>query len=288
MAPSKTTTEMATTSATTPTIKQSIGETSETPKYITEIVLKQLNQTARTHGEILPESSTTPGLNHHQFNTVLYIGLSLFCVVCLGLISALYVRNANEKRRSRQAIRSLLDLVAENNSVNNSHSINGVYTLSESHNFNNIVDPDCSSNSSCESDKTNGFGIYIQSNMAVMESRLKMPPLENTTVTNLPSPHLSAPVLPPIKKAMEELKPIQQDVGFASLRRPKSTLKVVANPDSSSIRAISHSLSKLHSGLIESAASFPDDDTEGQFTIKLPDMDKKDESDNCDFAVTRM
>ena len=49
-------------------------------------------------------------LTPEQVNTVLFIFVALIVVSCLGLGSALYVRNVNNKRQSRQALRSFMDV----------------------------------------------------------------------------------------------------------------------------------------------------------------------------------
>ncbi len=70
---------------------------------------------------------------------------------------------------------------------------------------------------------------------SVLESRIKLDPIDEQP--KMPSPHLSAPVLPPIKRP-----------------RPVSAKVVDGLPNSSKVAAISQNLSTMH---INSAASFP-------------------------------
>ena len=65
------------------------------------------------HFDVVPVSTYERDdmkLTPEQVNTVLFIFVALFVVSCLGLVSALYVRNVNNKRHSRQALRSFMDV----------------------------------------------------------------------------------------------------------------------------------------------------------------------------------
>ena len=52
---------------------------------------------------------------HNQLSNVMYVGLAMMCLLCLGLVALFYMRSLKDKRRSQAAIRSLLDLMTETN-----------------------------------------------------------------------------------------------------------------------------------------------------------------------------
>merc|ERR1712029_226992 len=79
--------------------------------------------------------------------------------------------------------------------------------------------------------------VLLKATDNLYEDRIKLDPLqEDELQPKLPSPHLSAPILPPIRP------------------RPSVALKVEGQPNPNSVAAISQNLSSM-----KSAASFPDD-----------------------------
>lgn len=78
-------------------------------------------------------------------------------------------------------------------------------------------------------------------NPPMLDDRLKLDPMDDPDGVKLPSPHLSAPVLPPIQ----------------ARQRPRSSAgsRVETVPSSTSVAAISQNLSSMQH--ISSAASFP-------------------------------
>lgn len=56
---------------------------------------------------------TISALPQTQLSNVMYIGLSMMCLLTLALLALFYMRSLKDKRRSQAAIRSLLDLMTE-------------------------------------------------------------------------------------------------------------------------------------------------------------------------------
>ena len=56
---------------------------------------------------------TISALPHTQLSNVMYVGLSMMCLLTLALLALFYMRSLKDKRRSQAAIRSLLDLMTE-------------------------------------------------------------------------------------------------------------------------------------------------------------------------------
>ena len=82
------------------------------------------------------------------------------------------------------------------------------------------------------------------SNLDIYEGRIKLDPIEEIEQQpKLPSPHLSAPVLPRIRP------------------RPVLALKVEDQPTTNTLAAITHNLNNMKT-MVTTAASFPDDDDE--------------------------
>ena len=65
----------------------------------------------------------TPG----QVNTVLFIFVALFLVSCLGLVSAMYVKNVNDKRQSQQ-MRSFMDVSSHTGPERNTNTVRYIRT----------------------------------------------------------------------------------------------------------------------------------------------------------------
>ena len=61
---------------------------------------------------------------HTQVNTMVFIGLACLALVVIAIVGTAYLRSISEKRRSAAAIKSLLDMMAENRSINST-----VYTM---------------------------------------------------------------------------------------------------------------------------------------------------------------
>ena len=59
-----------------------------------------------------------------QVNTMVFIGLACLALVVIAIVGTAYLRSISEKRRSAAAIKSLLDMMAENRSINST-----VYTM---------------------------------------------------------------------------------------------------------------------------------------------------------------
>ena len=53
-----------------------------------------------------------------QVNTMVFIGLACLALVVIAIVGTAYLRSISEKRRSAAAIKSLLDMMAENRSIN--------------------------------------------------------------------------------------------------------------------------------------------------------------------------
>ena len=85
--------------------------------------------------------------------------------------------------------------------------------------------------------------VILRENLPNVEDRLKLDPLDEQP--KLPSPHLSAPVLPPISRP-----------------RPQNAQKVAILPNSTSVAAITHNLAHINSD----SASFPRSETNQHFT----------------------
>ncbi len=64
---------------------------------------------------------------------------------------------------------------------------------------NHFVDPDCSS-SSGGSDYSDSLSFTRRNFDPILEDRIHLPPMDDPKCPKLPSPHLSAPVLPPIRR----------------------------------------------------------------------------------------
>ena len=87
--------------------------------------------------------------------------------------------------------------------------------------------------------------VIAKANLDIYEGRIKLDPMEEVEQQpKLPSPHLSAPVLPRIRP------------------RPVLALKVEDQPTTNTLAAITHNLNNMKTFPVTTAASFPDDDDE--------------------------
>ena len=73
-------------------------------------------------------------LTSEQIQTIVYIVLAFIIVTSVSIVSGLYMRSISEKRRSAAAIKSLLDLMAENRSLQSVYTMEGVYATASSQN----------------------------------------------------------------------------------------------------------------------------------------------------------
>ena len=195
-----------------------------------------LNSTANPPSPQQTETEWTS----EQIQTIVYIVLALLILSSISIVSGLYMKSISEKRRSAAAIKSLLDLMAENRSLQSVYTMEGVYATASSQN--EVVN----------------HPKELPHASVMLESRIKLDPIDEEP--KLPSPHLSAPTLPPIAK-----RP-----------RPVSQQKV-ENVDTSSVAAISQNLSTLQRGqklAVNSAASFPYEEREFSVALKLPSLEK--------------
>ncbi len=88
-------------------------------KEIFKSLLADMNKTIHENLKQNQTKSTQPqqssqAWSDEQIHTVVYIGLA-FLVICItATLAAMYMRSMSEKRRSAAAIKSLLDMMAEN------------------------------------------------------------------------------------------------------------------------------------------------------------------------------
>jgi len=211
------------------------------------------------------------GWTDEQILTLVYIAIGFLVIICISIISAIYMRSISEKKRSAAAIKSLLDLMAENRSLQSVYTMDGLYATSNHYEsppersekaVQNDQDHPAMETSSTDSypncnrcvDNLDGKNVdhndlppVIQanaSNLDIYEGRIKLDPIEEIEQQpKLPSPHLSAPVLPRIRP------------------RPVLALKVEDQPTTNTLAAITHNLNNMKT-MVTTAASFPDDDDE--------------------------
>lgn len=189
-----------------------------------------------------PNVSTETEWTSEQIQTIVYVVLALLILSSISIVSGLYMKSISEKRRSAAAIKSLLDLMAENRSLQSVYTMEGVYATATASSQNEVV--------------ANSNPKETTHASVMLESRIKLDPIDEEP--KLPSPHLSAPTLPPISK-----RP-----------RPVSQQKI-ENVDTSSVAAISQNLSTLQLGQRLSAASFPtSEEKEFSVDLRLPNLEK--------------
>ena len=97
---------------------------------------ESLNGSTKAGG---PQSQASPTLDDsewtsEQVQTLVYIVLAFIIVTSVSIVSGLYMRSISEKRRSAAAIKSLLDLMAENRSLQSVYTMEGVYATASSQN----------------------------------------------------------------------------------------------------------------------------------------------------------
>jgi hypothetical protein len=208
-----------------------------------------LNQTSH---QIRGHRGLEDGWTHEQIQTVIYIALAFFIVLCVAVISSLYMRSLSEKRRSAAAIKSLLDLMAENRSLQSVYTMDGLCATS-------VQSMAARPTPQIPEDLPAPLWADYPPVQSSFESRIHLEPLEDSN-PHLPSPHLSAPVLPPISK-----RP-----------RPVAT-KVEGPPSPTSLAAISNNLNNLRAQRealkVASAASFPASADLDPIHLELPKDD---------------
>lgn len=174
-------------------------------------------------------------LDKEQLHTVLYIGLSLLFVLCIGTISAFYMKSLKERRKNK-AIRGLLDIMSsDGNSLSNIGASTTSVEVSQEHlsDFPSVLS-------------------LTHSNRR--QSRILLTPLDDFQ-QGFPSPQQSVPILPPIKGKRRDRQ--GEDIRF-SIPRPQGNQEDFSCP---SIAAISRSLADIRPTLnlrpLESVATFP-------------------------------
>lgn len=193
--------------------------------------LKPSPHSAHHNGELKPE----------EIHTIAYISLTLIFVLVIGLISAIYMKYLKDRRNNQAAIRGILDIMAGNdtNSVSSVNERNDDIVPTES--------------------------IHIPPE-TLLQDRIQLPPLAETEV-HLPAPHLSAPVLPPIRANRRRQPGV--DIRY-SIPRPRGQEDIC----SPSIADISRSLARMSRFVgnkrPDSAASFPDEQSGNRKTEEPP------------------
>ena len=105
---------------------------------------ESLNGTNKAGG---PQSQASPPLDSasewtsEQVQTLVYIVLAFIIVTSVSIVSGLYMRSISEKRRSAAAIKSLLDLMAENRSLQSVYTMEGVYATATASSQNEVTNP---------------------------------------------------------------------------------------------------------------------------------------------------
>ena len=210
------------------------------PHHHKEILKSLIADMNKTFHETLNQTKIhqvdPKGWTPEQIHTIIYIGLAFLVIIVTTLIAAAYMRSISEKRRSAAAIKSLLDMMAENRSVNSVYTMEGVY---QHHQNQPNSGPDPSGTTIKLSDEEIPSILKNENgSQSVLESRIKLDPLDEQP--KMPSPHLSAPILPPI----------------AGRPRPVAQ-KVDRLPNSSSVAAISQNLTSMQLTTEDSVAYFP-------------------------------
>lgn len=236
---------------------------SEAPPPSTETTSSTTMEPSATEVDIahtrhIPHNSLDP----QQLTTVIYIGLAFFFVLCVGTVSAIYMRTVKEKRRNQAAIRGLLDIMTGGGDAASMASANSAY---DTHSV-------CTTTTS-----VNGGMPLPQTDPAVLarnienrrQSRLLLTPMQeistNGDVVNfcLPAPHLSNPVLPPIKRPRGRREDDDENGLMYSIPRPRpaNNGNMENGSSVSSIADISRNLALMQQQgqrrLSRSAASFP-------------------------------
>ncbi|XP_040572634.1 uncharacterized protein [Lepeophtheirus salmonis] len=162
------------------------------PPHITKRnMYHNISSNLTTDGGTEDTSFTSSGLSDYQMNTMLYIGLSLSVVILLGLLSLAYRKMIQDKKQSQAAIKGLLELISENQSLNSFCS-----TISDDEVV--IVRSD-GQNSSIGGGV--GRGGCMGSHPYSISDKLHLSPLAGgDQYPQFPSPHLSTPILPPIRR----------------------------------------------------------------------------------------
>ena len=212
-----------------------------------------------------------PGWTHEQIQTLIYICLAFLCIISIAIISFLYMRSIREKRRSAQAIKSLLDMMAENRSIqsvytmeNNRGSDQRASSVASGHNTTTVSEPNQSGFGPSVEDFPAQLRPGFEPVVGCLEDRIHLPPMGDQP--RMPSPHLSAPPLPPIKR------PRPRPATSMSSFKPTET------PSASELEAISKSLREAEM-LCQSAASFPVEKIH-QIHLELPRDSHDHDSEN--------
>lgn len=197
-------------------------------------------------------------LNADQIHTVLYIALALFCVLCVGAISALYMKFMKKKQSNQAAIRGLLDLVSgsDTNSVVGGGSSSGSFDSNTGgiypHSY--VIQPPTLGNGHIQCVDSSIINLDTSRRR---QSKILLPALDEDQVVTYPAPHLSMPILPPIRNKPREHK--GEDIRFI-IPRPR----VDGEIETPTIAAITESLNEINNRkstyqriMTESAASFP-------------------------------
>ncbi len=233
---------------------------------------------AAANGNLPPRSrladSVTSGgsgldqLDPQQLTTIIYIGLAFFFVLTVGTVSAIYMRTVKEKRRNQAAIRGLLDIMtgggggdsSSMGSANSAYDTNSVCTT-----------VGAGGNNAADSLPQTDPAILALNLENRRQSRLLLTPMQeintsggggnNGDVYCLPPPHLSAPVLPPIKKPSRVRRDDDEDIRYSIPRPRPCSGNAETGSSVSSIAAISRNLSLIEhqrqARQTRSAASFP-------------------------------
>eukprot|EP00094_Tigriopus_californicus_P003561 TCALIF_03425-PA protein Name:"Protein of unknown function" AED:0.71 eAED:0.71 QI:193/0/0.5/0.5/0/0.5/2/0/264 len=223
--------------------------------------LETRNHTRSKHDDVVSSGEDTlhpKHLNSDQIHTVLYIGLALCCVLCVGAISALYMKFMKKKQNNQAAIRGLLDLVSgsDTNSVVGGGSSPGSFDSNTGgiypHSY--IIQPPTLGNGHIQCVDSSIINLDTSRRR---QSKILLPALEEDQVVTYPAPHLSMPILPPIRNKPREHK--GEDIRFI-VPRPR----VDGEIETPTIAAITESLNEINNRkstyqriMTESAASFP-------------------------------
>lgn len=182
---------------------------------------------------------------------MIYIGLAFLFVFVIGTISTLFMRMVQRERKREAFYKGFADIMAGTTSSADvdasslSNYASGDLSVADSISYG--TNPDRIPTPSIR-DPQDGSGNT--------QDKIVLPPLEKG-LPQMPSPHMSAPVLPPIKQQRVIRGRNPEDVRY-SIPRPQSN-EEVKNP---SIQDISRRLEEVNSTYLDftpldSAASFP-------------------------------
>lgn len=146
------------------------------PDDINQVAQQIRNRTAEKTPTIVA-GHKSDALAPDQIQTISYIFLAFFCVLSLGVVSALYMRSLKEKRKNQAAIRGLLDIMAGGGGGGSGGHDDVRSGTTTNHDFASRISVESVSSFGSVESQSQGLNQLLQ-------SRIQLPPMEHQEVTN--------------------------------------------------------------------------------------------------------